>query len=483
MRISRRVSGQMLAACLLVASAHALRGQATVTSTPQDRKSIALTVYNTNLAFVRDVRQVQLPAGEVRLRLRGVPAKINPSSVHLISQAGHSGPVLIEQQFNYNLLTPSALLKKYVGKELTLVEYQKENGSTKKVSTPAKLLADNSSPVWQIDGKVVTGIPHAEYVFPRMPADFETHPTLVWLLRNPNAGRETLEFSYLTGGLSWSADYVLTLAPASKTANLSGWVSLRNESGTAFKDAELQLVAGNVHRSPAPVMESLGGMQMAKAMATAPTQFSEAPLSDYHLYSLAHPTTLRNNQSKQIALLAASGVHISKTYEVSGQSYYYQSPLSTGETMKDPVQVHIKFENDKADSLGIPMPAGTVRVEQEDTDGGVQFIGEDQIPHTPAGEKVNAVIGNAFDISETRKQTSFQRITNHETDAAFEITIRNQKSKPVTVEVNERFGGDWTITQSNLPYHKTSAFSARFSVPVKAKGKSVLDYQVRVLWP
>jgi hypothetical protein len=226
---------------------------------------------------------------------------------------------------------------------------------------------------------------------------------------------------------------------------------------------------------------------MARAMAMkaeggAAPQFAQEALSEYHLYSLDRRTDIQNNETKQISLLAAAGAAIEKVFQVDGQQYYYQSQLSPGQPVKEPVKVLIKFKNAEANSLGVPLPAGTVRVYQGDSKGRLQFIGEDRIDHTPKDETVSLHIGNAFDVVAERKQADYQRLGPHSVEVAYEISLRNHKPDPITVVVNEPIGGDWTMLDSSFKYEKSAAFAARFMVPVAANGEAVLKYRVRVRW-
>jgi hypothetical protein len=262
---------------------------------------------------------------------------------------------------------------------------------------------------------------------------------------------------------------------------LNGWVTVTNHSGTAFKNAQLQLVAGELHRVYAQG-GTLGAVKAMRAENAAAPQFAQEGLSEYHLYTLGRRTTLQNNETKQISLLAATGLHFEKLFRVDGQQYYYRSAYSPGQPIKEPVQVHVKFKNSETNSLGQPLPAGTVRVYQNDSKGRVQFIGEDTIDHTPKDETLDLHIGNAFDVVAERKQTDFQKLGPTTYEMAFSITLRNHKDTPIIVEVNEPIGGDWTMEESNFKFSKTAAFAAQFQVPVEANGESVLKYRVRVRW-
>ncbi len=458
-------------------------GAASVTATADDQKDVAVTVYNQNLGLVRDVRRLQLPAGEFDLRFMDIAAKVNPATVHIVSETAPHDLDVLEQNYEYDLLSPDKLLNKYVGREVTLVQFHDENNSTREVDIKAALLADNDNrPVWKVGDQIVTGIGHDRIVFPDVPANLYSKPTLIWLLSNHHAGAHTVEASYLSTDMNWSADYVLTLASTQETADLNGWVTVVNNSGTQFRNALLQLVAGAVNVVTAPPPPRPMSEMRAMAAPASPPQFAQENISEYHLYTLDRRTTLQDNESKQISLLEAAGFPVEKQYEVNGQSYYYQQAIAPGEPAKDPVEVHLKFKNSQSNSLGMPLPAGTIRVYQADSKGRMQFVGEDHIDHTPKDEMLDLHIGNAFDIVEERKQTDYQRIDKHTTETAFEIRLRNHKSDAVTVEVNEPIGGDWTMTESSFKYEKTSASSARFMVPVAADGEAVLTYRVRVKW-
>jgi hypothetical protein len=494
-RACRLAAGALLALLLMAAgpteplaaagqSSAAAPATAVMTSTLNDQKQVAVTVYNRNLALVRDVRRLELPAGEVGLRFMDIAAKINPATVHIASETAPKDLAVLEQNYEYDLLNPQKLLDKYVGRELTLVQLQTENNSTHEVDIKARLLADNDNlPVWKIGDQIVTGIATDRYIFPDLPANLYSKPTLIWLLANRHSGPQTVEASYLTDDMNWNADYVLTLDKTERMADLNGWVTVTNSSGTAFRNAQLQLVAGAIHRVEEATVGATGGIrpEMAVPAPSAP-QFVQENISEYHLYTLDRRTTLANNESKQISLLQASDFPVEKHLELHGQTFYYQNALPRPESVKEPVEVHLKFKNSQANSLGMPLPAGTVRVYEADSKGRMQFIGEDHIDHTPQDEMLNLHLGDAFDVVAERKQTDFQRIDHHTTEAAFEITLRNHKSEPVTVEVNEPIAGDWTMLESNFKYEKTSATSVRFAVPVPANGSSVLKYRVRVRW-
>jgi hypothetical protein len=454
--------------------------QNTVTSTQQDQKELSVTVYNSNVALVRDVRRLRLPAGTLDLRYVDIAAQVNPATVHIVSLNAPTDLSVLEQNYEYDLLSPQKLLQKYEGKEMTLVRLVTENNSTKEVPVKATLLALNEGPVWKVGNEIITGMAADRYVFPDLPENLYSKPTLVWLLDNKRAGEQTVEASYMTNQVNWNADYVLTLGQNQKGADLNGWVTVINNSGTTFRNTQLQLVAGEVHRvSEAPPVTPRP--MMSRAVSAAAPQMVQEPISEYHLYTLERRTNLRDKETKQISLLDATGLGFEKIFEVEGQSYYYHNAERPGEAIKQPVQVRIRLANSQENSLGIPLPAGTVRVFQGDSKGRVEFIGEDHIGHTPKDETLDLHIGNAFDVVAERKQTDFKSF-GRAIEFAFEISLRNHKPEPITVVVNEPIGGDWTMLDSNYKYEKTAAFAARFTVPVDANAESVLKYRVRVQW-
>jgi hypothetical protein len=464
-----------------LAQAAAARPSATpAASTLDDQVDLSLTVYNSDLALVRDVRQIALASGTSTLRFGDVAARINPATVHFRSLTEPAALAVLEQDYEYDLLDPEKLLRKYVGREITLVRDRQEGGTTRTEDVKALLLAYNGGPVWKIGGEIVTGLRVDQYRFPELPDNLFSHPTLVWLLENAGAARHRVEASYLSGGLSWNADYVLTVGRDDTSADLAGWVTLKNESGTTYKNAKLQFIAGEVNRvtggQVAP--DSLMEMKMARA-AAAPAMQQEA-FSEYHLYTLQRRTSVHDNETKQIALLASPSVPVEKRFVVDGEPFFYRGLLPPGAPLKGEVKVYYRFKNDQRAGLGVPMPAGIVRVYQADSGGGVQFAGEDRIAHTPKDETLDVHTGNAFDIVSERKQTDFKRLSNTLSETEFEITFRNHKDAAVTIEVNEPIGGDWEMLSATQPWTKTGAFAARFVVPVAKGGTSVLRYRVRV---
>jgi hypothetical protein len=446
-----------------------------------DQTDLNVTVYNSNIALVRDVRNLMLPGSTFRLKFMDIAATVNPATVHFRSLTDPDKLGVIEQNYEYDLLEPAKLLHKYVGKEVTLVRSYQESGTTKHEEIKATLLSDNNGPVWKIGNDIVTGMFAESYRFPEVPANLYDRPTLLMSLENSGPRKQQIEASYLANNLSWNADYVLTVARDDKNADLDGWVTVANNSGTAFRNAHLQLVAGELNRvqPPAPMAEmAVRAMPSAKAAQ----QFQQEAFSEYHLYTLGRKTSVEDKETKQISLLQGSGVPVEKVFVVNGQSYYYRSQQAPGAPLKDPVLVYYKFKNEEKNGLGIPLPAGNVRVYQKDSKGGILFAGEDRINHTPKDEEVDIHIGNAFDVVAEHKQTDYKHVDTHTWELEYEVTFRNHKDAPIVVQVNEPIGGEWEMLSSTYKYTKTAAFAAQFNVPVAKDGTSVLKYRVRAKW-
>jgi hypothetical protein len=450
-------------------------------TTLDDQTELAVTVYNSNIALVRDVRNLQLARGTSDLHFMDIAATVNPATVHFRSLSEPSRVSVLEQNYEYDLLEPDKLLRKFVGRDVTLVRVHQDSTATREEEVKARLLSYNTAPVWQIDGQIVTGLRADAFRFPEVPGNLYSRPTLIWTLDNSGGTRHRVEASYLASDLAWNADYVLTVTRDDAQADLDGWVTLKNGSGTSFRNASLQLVAGDLNR----VRQELGRMMADEAKtvsrAAAPPMTQEA-FSDYHLYTLGRKTTINNSETKQVSMLEATGFPIRKRYVVDGQAFYYRNAQHPGSPIKDLVQVYYQFKNDGKAGLGMPMPAGVVRVYQADTKGGVQFVGEDRITHTPKDETLNLKIGSAFDVICERKQIDFEKIATSTYEMEYEITLRNHKATPVNIEVNEPIGGTWRMLRSSRPWTKTEAWAAQFTAPVPADGTTVLNYRVRVTY-
>jgi hypothetical protein len=450
-------------------------------TTIDDQTDLSLTVYNSDLALVRDTRNVTLRSGSFDLRFMDIAATVNPATIHFRSLTNPGAVSVLEQNYEYDLLEPDKLLRKYVGRDVTLVRTVQKNGSSVQEEVRAHLLSYNNGPVWQIGNEIVTGL-HADHIrFPELPGNLFSRPTLIWTLQNTGSTQQRVEASYLATKLAWNADYVLTVARDDRAGDLDGWVTLTNGSGTAFKNAKLQLVAGDLNRVQREIRQRME-MSSRSDVAAAEEKMAQESFSDYHLYTLGRRTTIANSETKQVSMLSGTGVPMLKRYVVDGQAFYYHNARHPGAPIKDVVQVYYQFRNEEKAGLGMPMPSGVVRVYQADSKGGVQFVGEDRINHTAKDETLKLKIGNAFDVICERNQTDFRKISSTTHEVEYEITLRNHKATPVTVEVNEPIGGTWTMLRSSHEWTKTAAWASQFSVPVAADGTAVLKYRVRVTY-
>jgi hypothetical protein len=430
---------------------------------------------------VRETRRLTLPAGRISLRFADVTAQIRPETVHLASLTAPSSLRILEQNYQYDLLNPGKLLDKFVGREITLVLRRYQNNTESFEPVQATLLSNNSGQVWRINGQIVINPTNiSEIRFPDLPKNLVATPTLVWDVENRETVAQNIEASYLTSGMNWRADYVLLVNAEDTKGDLQGWVTLTNGSGASFENARLQLVAGDVNRVSDDRTYALAA-QMARKDAASESQFQEQGFFEYHMYTLQRPTSVLNNETKQVSLLEAMGFDVKKEFVINGQRYYYTGYNNPGAAIKEKVGVFIQFRNSQLNKLGMPLPAGTVRLYKRDGQGNQQFIGEDKIGHTPKDEDVRVKVGDAFDIVAERKQTDYKVLASgHLYEYGYEIKIRNHKEGAVTVIVNEPIGGDWEIVSSTFEAKKTAAFAAQFSVPVAKDGEATLSYRVRV---
>ncbi len=448
-----------------------------LSSSLADQSNVAVTIYNVNLGLVKDQRSINLPKGTGELKFMDVAAQIIPTSVHIKSLVDPSSLQVLEQNYEYDLLNPQKLLDKYVGKEVKL--YTKNPYTEREEIVTATLLSNNGGPIFKTGDEITFGHP-GRIIFPGVPENLIAKPTLVWLIENSLKEQQKVEASYLTNNINWRADYVVTLNDKDTMADLSGWVTIDNKSGAAYKDAKIKLVAGDVNRvrEEAELKGKMLRMAKAEAMPAAP-QFKEEEFFEYHIYTLQRPSTIKENQTKQISLVTADSIPVRKELLYRGAAYYYYSPYGEAITNQK-IGVFIEIENKKDHNLGIPLPKGTVRVYKQDSEGSLQFVGEDSIDHTPKDEKVRVKLGDAFDVVGSRKQTDWKKIASDTYEAAFEISLRNHKKEDVLVKVIEPIPGDWTMLNSSHEYKKSEAFTAEFNIPVPKDKETKLTYRVRM---
>ena len=440
--------------------------------TRDDQTDLMVTIYNTNLGLVKDTREVRFDSGMLEVQFADVAAQIDPTSVHLKSLTDPSGLKILEQNYEYDLLTSAKLMEKYVGKKVRL--YQ-SNGSYQE----ATLLSTNG-PVYEINGQIHMGH-YGQVVLPALPENLVSNPTLVWLLRNAKAAAQRVEASYLTGGINWKADYVMVINAADNKSDLTGWVTIDNKSGATYSNAALKLVAGDINRAKDRRQEGrvMELANKAASPASADRDFKSEGFFEYHLYTLDGRTTIKDSQTKQLSLMSASEVPVDKHFIFYGAADYYRTQYGVPMSNQK-VGVYLELKNSKENGLGMPIPKGRVRVYKADTSGSQQLIGEDWVDHTPKDEKIKIKMGDAFDVVGERTQKDWKRIASNLYEVEWEISLRNHKKEAIIVEVVEHMPGDWEVIRASHPHEKIQAFTAQWKIPVPKEGEVKLGYRIRV---
>ncbi len=471
-----------LAALAAATAAHAQTDEQR--STLGDQTQVAVTIYNENLALVKDQRRIALPPGVQALAFRDVSARLRPETALLRSLSAPGSLRVLEQNFDFDLLTPQKLLEKYVGRSVQLVRTHPATGV--ETSETAQVLSAQNGIVLQVGSRIETGTPNARIVYSDVPPNLRDRPTLVMSVEQKGRSPQDVELSYLTSGLAWRADYVVELNAADDRLDLSGWVTLTNTSGATYRNARLQLVAGDVNQvAPAFNRANLSRALPAPAPAAVmASEMAQESLFEYHLYTLQRPTTIAENQTKQVALLTATGVPVRKELLLKGSSHPYRDAHGDlGQKLK--IGVFMEFENKESANLGQALPKGIVRVYKKDAAGNAQFVGEDRMDHTPKNEKVRLKLGDAFDVTADRRQTDFKASGGNDRrrqqfESAFEVVLKNAKTEAVTVTVQEPIPGDWKMLSESHPSTKTSSNTAVWSIRVPAEGSTTLTYRTLV---
>ncbi|MGB2868709.1 MAG: DUF4139 domain-containing protein [Bacteroidota bacterium] len=495
----KRIIGLLAIAVSITAS---LLAQTNPSQLAGERTSVDLTVYNSNLALVREERTMSLAKGFNRVVVPDIPATIDGTSLHFSSLTDASAVRVLEQNFQYDLVHQAKLLEKYVGKEVEFIRFNEE--TKKEYTVRAKLLSTgwqaqpginqyySGQMIAEVNGKIEIN-PSGWLVLPSLPEGLILKPQLEWLVTNSRAGEHKTEISYLASQLSWICNYVILLNAEDTRADLTGWVTLKNNSGTTFKNAGLKLVAGDVNIVQEP-QHNYGALSM-KARATDETaQFTQKELFEYKLYTLQRRTDLADNETKQIELTSARNVQSNKIFVYDGlgvswrgwyNNYSYREQGSFGQQSNPKVGVYVTLKNEEKAGLGIPLPKGKVRVYKRDDDGKEQFIGEDEIDHTPKDEEIRLYLGNAFDIVGSRAQSNFRTVVSgHVYDETFEIKVRNHKKEAVEVVIYEHpwRWNDWDITSSTAKWEKVDQTTVRIPVHITADEEKTVKYTIRYSW-
>ncbi|MDG1662631.1 MAG: DUF4139 domain-containing protein [Pseudomonadales bacterium] len=450
-------------------------------STLEQQTRVAVTIYNENLALVKDSRTVTIPAGEQTLALRGVSARLRPETALLRNKNSGDRLDILEQNFDFDLLTPQTLLEKYVGKEVGLITVNPVSGIEEEQR--ATVLSTNNGTVVRLGDRIEAN-PPGRFVFDALPANLRDQPTLSVMLRSDSPKPKELQLSYLTGGLSWKADYVAELSGDDATLDLTGWVTLNNTSGTSYNNAHMQLVAGDINivrqQMAARATHRMASLEMSADKAP---KMSEESLFEYHLYTLNRPATIQNQQSKQVSLLAAANIPVTKELVLSGDHYYYRSSTTRiGEKLK--FGVYVEVANEKDAGLGLALPKGVVRVYKRDASNAIQFVGEDRIGHTPNKDKIRLKLGEAFDVVADKKQTQFkvkERVMMSDVyESSYDIVVTNGKKSATDVFIREPIPGDWKIVSENFSHEKVNASTAQWRLQIPAESSVTLSYSTQV---
>jgi len=428
---------------------------------------ISLTVYNNNLGVVREQRTLTFEQGSGRIAFMDVASQIDATSVTLEMVDPKQTVQILEQNYAYDLVSPDKIYSKYIDQEIEIITEKGESfvGTLLSFTGGYLVIKQNDGHIRSIAQGVVQDV-----TFPELPEGLITRPTLFWLYKSNFAGPADAVVSYQTGGISWNAEYVGVLNPDEKTLNLSGWVSLNNRSGKTYRDAKLKVVAGDINRISQPRPKLRGGADVVTLSAAETAGFEEKPFFEYHLYTLPRPATIADNEIKQISMFDPAQTVVDKEFRYSAEP---------GQTK---VNIQIKMNNSKEVGLGMPLPAGRVRIFKADTDGSLILLGEDKIDHTPRNEEIKLKIGDAFDIVGETTVISRRRISDRVEETDYRVELRNQKETPAMIIVSKQLNGFWEILNASIDYVKKSATEVQWTVTVLPGSKNVIDFTVRTNW-
>jgi len=455
--------------CLLLfgCSTIALAAETVVPVSAQQGMNV--TIYNENRALIKDERRVTLAQGMNELAFQGVSANMMPQTA-LLKGTGLSTR---EQNFNFDLLSKEALLQKSVGQKVTVEYIDPATGKASRET--AKVMSyNNGKPVLKIGDKIETDYP-GRVIFDSVPENLRAEPTLTISAVADKAATEKVELDYLTTGLSWKADYVAKLNADESKMSLNGFVTLNNRSGADYKNALLQLVAGDVNVVREYAERSYRVMAAKTVNLDASAGYAEAEaLTDFYIYTVPHKTDLLSNQTKQVALLSSSDIGVNKTYELNLPFSVYDT-----EARKMKPDIYISFENDEKNRLGKPLPKGVIRLYKEDSKGNMQFVGEDRINHTADKEQVRLRLGTSFNLSADMKRTAFKKLSERTEMGTYEVTFKNGSDAPADIRLLLDFPDNFKLMEESQKGERVTSNKIKWVVSVPAKGETKLTYKVQ----
>lgn len=428
------------------------------------KEGVEITVYNQNLGLVKDRRNIEFKKGKNIIKFTDVASLIDAESVHFKALQNENEVMIQEQNYEYDLVSADKLLEKYIDKYIQVItkDNQVYEGILLSSDSAQIILSDNKTekPIVMISRENVRDIK-----FSKLPQGLITKPTLIWEIISDIDSKELCELTYLTKGMTWHADYVSIVNDKDENMDINGWVTIDNQSGTSYKEAKLKLIAGDVHLlKPKKVMRE---EMYAMAVKGEQKEFEEAPLFEYHIYTLIRPTTINDRQTKQISLLSSNKTPCNKIFIYNGAQYDKK------------VQVSLEFVNSEKNGLGIPLPKGKFRLYKADKESSLQFIGENEIDHTPKDEKLRIYVGDAFDVVGERKMVDRQKITTRTREDTYEIEIRNHKDEDIEVLVVEPQYGIWKVVKTTHDYNIKDAHTLEFKIKVGKNEKETIRYTVR----
>ena len=477
----------------------------------------ALTIYNQNFAVVRDTVPLDLKSGVNEIRFADATAHVEPDSVILRDPSAKHSLRILEQNYRNDPVSQELLLSLFEGKTIDFENIRTKDNTQVREMIPGKIIRSgyvphysamnrygedyaqsqmayargSSEPIIEVNGKLQFGLP-GKPIFPTLGDDTILKPTLMWLIDSAQSGKFDAEVGYVTGGFSWKADYNLVAPEKGDLVDVVGWVTMDNQSGKTFHDAKIKLMAGDVNKIQPQTRAFYRMAVNAAAAGGSEPVVTEKAFDEYHLYTLARPTTLLDRETKQVEFVRADGVKAPAIYVydgIQGSGYNFYGSVNTdrgyGTQCNKKVFVMREFVNAETNHLGIPLPKGKLRFYRRDADGQLEFTGENEIDHTPRNETIRVTTGNAFDLVGERKQTDFKTDrADHWIDESFETKLRNHKKEPVEIRVVEHLyrWSNWKITAQSDPFKKTDAQTIEFRVPVQPDEEKTVTYSVHYSW-